>query len=396
MSDPTNKELLDALGVKIDVEIKSSLTPRQERIIVGFEEIQKFVKDNGRVPSHGEDKDIFERIYAMRLDQLRRQNEYAELLNKRDHQKLLDASIEPKSLDENLDNEDILEALGVEINKDDMNEITNLQNVKTRAEMKVAQEVGKHKTCEDFEIFKPLFASLKQEIKSGIRTARKYKDNATVDEGYFFILSGQLVYIAEFGEIFINHNGHKDARLRLIYENGTESDILMRSLQRALNKDEASRRITMPFAGPLFLGEPGSADEASGTIYICRSKSEDEFISKNRELVHKIGVTSTSAEKRIRNAENDPTFLLAGAHLVATYDLFGIDRNKLEKLIHRFFASARLNIEIKDRFGRPVLPQEWFCVPLECIEEAVERIKDKSILEYKYDVNMARLIKIQK
>ena len=133
MSDPTNKELLDALGVKIDVEIKSSLTPRQERIIVGFEEIQKFVKDNGCVPSHGEDKDIFERIYAMRLDQLRRQNEYAELLNKRDHQKLLDASIEPKSLDENLDNEDILEALGVEINKDDMNDITNLQNVKTRA-----------------------------------------------------------------------------------------------------------------------------------------------------------------------------------------------------------------------------------------------------------------------
>ena len=169
----------------------------------------------------------------------------------------------------------------------------------------------------------------------------------------------------------------------------------MRSLQRALNKDETGRRVTEPIAGPLFTGEPGSEAEASGTIYICRSKSENEFVSQNREIVHKIGVTSTSVEKRISCAENDPTFLLAGVSLVATYDLYGIDRNKLEKLIHRFFASARLNIEIKDRFGRPVIPQEWFCVPFECIEEVVERIKDKSITQYKYDVKLASLVKFK-
>ena len=60
-----------------------------------------------------------------------------------------------------------------------------------------------------------------------------------------------------------------------------------------------------------------------------------------------------------------------------------------------FFASARLKIEIKDRFGRPVIPQEWFCVPFERIEEAIERIKDKSIQSYKYDVKEARLIKVE-
>ena len=395
MSDSTNKELLDALGVKVMAETKSSLTSLQERIIAGFEEIQRFVEEHGRAPSHGEDKDIFERIYAMRLDQIRKQNECIELLKDLDHQKLLEAKSEPERLDESLDNEDILKALGVEFDSKDKNDITNLQNVKTRAEIRAAEEVGKHKICEDYEIFKPLFDNVKQEIKTGIRTTRKYKDDATVGEGYFFILSGQLIYIAEFGEIFISHNRRKDARLRVIYDNGTESDILMRSLQRALNKDEASRRVTEAVAGPLFSGEPGSEDKASGTIYICRSKSENEFVSENREIVHKIGVTSTSVEKRIRGAENDPTFLLAGVHLIATYDLFGIDRNKLEKLIHRFFASARLNIEIKDRFGRSVIPQEWFCVPLKCIEEAVERVKDKSIVEYKYDVNAASLIKIK-
>ena len=197
------------------------------------------------------------------------------------------------------------------------------------------------------------------------------------------------------GETFISHGRHKDARLRVIYDNGTESDILMRSLQRALNKDETGRRVTEPIAGPLFTGEPGDETDASGTIYVCRSKSDNEFVASNRDLVHKIGVTSTSVEKRIANAENDPTFLLAGVTLVATYELYGIDRNKLEKLLHRFFAPARLKIEIKDRFGRPVIPQEWFCVPFERIEEAIERIKDKSIQSFKYDVKEARLVKVE-
>ena len=394
MSDSTNKELLDALGVKVTAEINSSLTSRQERIIAGFEEIQRFVEEHGRAPSHGEDKNIFERIYAMRLDQIRKQNECTELLKDLDHQKLLEASNEPEKLNKSLANEDILAALGVEVDAKE-NDITNLQNVKTRAEIRAAEEVGRHKPCEDFEKFKPLFINVQNEIKSGVRSTRPYKDDATVGEGYFFILSGQLIYIAELGETFISHGRHKDARLRVIYDNGTESDILMRSLQRALNKDETGRRVTEAIAGPLFTGEPGSEAEASGTIYICRSKSENEFVSKNREIVHKIGVTSTSAEKRISGAESDPTFLLAGVSLVATYDLYGIDRNKLEKLIHRFFASARLNIEIKDRFGRPVIPQEWFCVPFECIEEVVERIKDKSITQYKYDVKLASLVKFK-
>ena len=394
MSDSTNKELLDALGVEVPAETNSSLTPRQERIIAGFEDIQRFVEEHGRIPSHGEDKDIFERIYAMRLDQIRRQNECIDLLKELDHQSLLDVSNEAKTLDENLDNEDILAALGVEVDNNDENDITNLQNVKTRAEIKAAEEVGKHKVCEDFEIFKPLFINVQQELKSSIRATRPYKDDATVGEGYFFILSGQLIYIAELGETFISHGRHKDARLRVIYDNGTESDILMRSLQRALNKDETSRRVTDAIAGPLFTGEPGNAEDASGTIYICRSKSNEAYISENREIVHKIGVTSTSIEKRIAGADNDPTFLMAGVTLVATYDLFSINRNKLEKLIHRFFSSARLKIDIKDRFGKSVIPQEWFVVPIKCIEEAVDRIKDGSIVHYKYDTKAASLVKV--
>jgi len=393
MSETTNKELLDALGVEIEPERQSLLSSEQERVIADFKDIQQFVEEHGKEPLHGKDKNIFERIQAMRLDRIRQESKYFDLLIELDHQKLLNKPGTKTSIKDDLDNEDILTALGVEIKNKAENDITNLQNVKTRAEIKSAEEVGRHKSCEDFEIFKPLFINVHQDLKSGTRTSRPYKDDATVGEGYFFILAGQLLYIAELGETFIAHGRHKDARLRVIYDNGTESDILMRSLQRALNKDETGRRVSDAVAGPLFTGEPGDEADASGTIYVCRSKSENEFIANNRQIVHKIGVTKTSVEKRIGSAENDPTFLMSGVTLIATYDLFGIDRNKLEKLIHRFFSTARLNIEIKDRFGRPVIPQEWFCVPFECIEEAVERIKNKTITDYKYDVKSASLVK---
>ena len=167
--------------------------------------------------------------------------------------------------------------------------------------------------------------------------------------------------------------------------------MLMRSLQRALNKDEAGRRITDPTAGPLFSDQTIDGDEASGTIYVLRSKSDHPLVAENRDLVHKIGVTNLSVEKRIAGAHQQPTFLMANVEIVATYELYNINRTKLENLIHRIFEPARLEIEIMDRFGRPVVPREWFLVPLFVIKEAVERIKDGTISGYVYDPDSAAL-----
>lgn len=132
----------------------------------------------------------------------------------------------------------------------------------------------------------------------------------------------------------------------MIYSNETESDLLLRSLQRALYKDEAGRRITEPTAGPLFASENDEEDLASGTIYVLRSKSDDPRIAQHRNVLHKIGVTGGKVDKRMANAELDPTFLMADVEVVATYELFNINRARLEKLIHRLFGRARLNIEI--------------------------------------------------
>jgi hypothetical protein len=186
--------------------------------------------------------------------------------------------------------------------------------------------------------------------------------------------------------------GDRDARLRVIFDNGTESNMLMRSLQRALHKDEAGRRITEPTPGPLFDNLADEGDTSSGTIYVLRSKSDLPVIAENRDLIHKIGVTGLSIEKRIAGAKLDPTFLMADVEVVASYELYNINRTKLENLIHRIFAPARLDIEIKDRFGNPVVPREWFLVPLYAINNVVDKIKDGTITQYRYDTKTAVLV----
>jgi len=130
---------------------------------------------------------------------------------------------------------------------------------------------------------------------------------------------------------------------------------------------------------------PEEGDRFTGTVYVLRSKSELPEIASRRDLIHKIGVTGGKVPRRIANAELDPTYLLADVEVVTTYQLYNINRSKLEALIHRVFEPARLDIILTDRFGHPVSPREWFLVPLFVIDEVIERIKDGTIADYVYE-----------
>ena len=390
MADLSDLELLDALGVEAKPDKKAARTPREERVIAGFEEIERFVEQNGRLPAHGEDKDIFERLYATRLDQIRKQEECRSILLDLDHQGLLEGSSEQADVPlDDIDDDELLSQLGVSAPSD--GDVTQLRHVKPRAEVRAAEEVASRTRCEDFDSFKPLFETVQKELESGARETRTFELKAEIRPGNFFIVGGQKAYVAEMGEVFSNDQGRRDARLRVIFDNGTESNMLMRSLQRALHKDDAGRRITNPSAGPLFSGDADEEDLSSGTIYVLRSKSDHPVVSENRDVLHKIGVTGGSVEKRIANAKLDPTFLMADVEIVATYELYNINRTKLENIIHKIFEPAKLDIQIKDRFGNPVVPREWFLVPLFAVDEAVSKIKDGTIGNYEYDIENARL-----
>jgi hypothetical protein len=301
MSDDLDlEELRSELDDFAQPEKKGGRPPREERIIAGFEEIQRFVETHGRPPEHGEDRDIFERLYAVRLDRLRALDECRSILAPFDHQGLLaGALITSTALSEAMDDGELLAELEGAAGSPD---ITTLRHVRTSAAKREAEEIARRDRCPDFETFKPLFQQVQSDLETGIRTTRPFVKDAgflkdEIKAGQFFILGGQTAYVAEIGELFKAPNGESDARLRVIYSNGTESDLLLRSLQRALYKDEAGRRITEPIAGPLFADKNEDGDQASGTIYVLRSKSDHPTVAAHRDILHKIGVTSGSVER---------------------------------------------------------------------------------------------------
>lgn len=393
MSDPDLDELAAELAEFAVPEAKGGRSAREERIIAGFEEIQRFVEKHGHAPQHGEDRDIFERLYAVRLDRVRALPDCRTLLAPLDHQGLLAGAMtlaEPSS-DFNVDQ--LAAELADEGGADD---ITDLRHVRTSADKRAAQEIADRKPCEDFETFKPLFERVQSEVKTGLRQSQPIEaGNRSVEAGDFFVLDGITLFVAEVGEPLKTTAGEVDRRLRLIFANGTESNLLLRSLQRAFYNDTAARRLVSPESGQLaFGGEFEAEDVESGTIYVLRSLSDHPYIAQHRELIHKIGVTGGKVETRIANAEHEATYLLAKVEVVATYKLAGINRTRMENLFHRLFAPARLNIIIHDRFGHPVRPDEWFLVPLHVIDEAVQRIRDGSVTEVIYDPKIAGLIRL--
>lgn len=392
MSDPDLDELAAELSEFAAPEKAGGRPPREERVIAGFEEIQRFFDRHGRTPQHGEGRDIFERLYAVRLDRLRALPECRALLAPLDHQGLLTGAVvaaEPAASYK-------VDELAAELaGTAEASDITLLRHVRASADKRAAEEIADRKPCADFESFRALFERVETDVKTGLRQSQLISAGSrSVDAGDFFVLDGITLYVAEVGEPLKTTAGEVDRRLRLIFANGTESNLLLRSLQRAFYNDATARRLVSPETGQLSFGDELEADDVeSGTIYVLRSLSDHPYVSQHRDLIHKIGVTGGKVQTRIANAEHDATYLLAKVELVATYKLAGINRTRMENLFHRLLAPARLSITIDDRFGNPVQPQEWFLVPVFVIDEIVERIRDATITQYVYDPKAARLVK---
>jgi len=388
------KDLLDDLGEEVEPVATGGRSAKEQRIIAGFEEIVRWTEEHGRPPQHGEDRDIFERLYAVRLESIRTSAECRFISKPMDTCGLLGPdpyAIQGNSLEEPPSAKALLDELGV--SADALEDVTNLVHVRTREEIRAAEEIARRNPCPDFAGFKSLFETVQRELESGTRQTIPYKDNAETRQGDLFILDGQKTLVAEMGEPFVSDYGRPDRRLRVVYDNGTESDLLLRSLQRALNKDKASRRITEPNLGPLFSDQTEPEDLPSGIIYVLRSLSENPFVVQNRSVIHKIGVTGGDVKSRIANAKKDPTYLLAEVEVVATFKLANINRKKLEAVLHKFFAMVRLDLGLKDRFGGNVEPREWFLAPLPAIEAAIQKLTEGILDKYHYDPQSAQVLR---
>ncbi len=241
--------------------------------------------------------------------------------------------------------------------------------------------------CPDFDRFTARFDEMQASLDDGSRTALAVPKGESVEmmEGNFFIRNGLLALIAERSEMSLR-GGSRDHRLRVIFSNGTESDPLMSSFRKSLLEDKTARLIVRAGLGRLDPEWEADNIELSGTIYVARSLSEDPVIADQRMILHKIGVTGQNVRRRIADARNDPTFLLAPVEIVATYELQNLSRRKVEDLLHRFFDAARPEqLFIVDRFGKRVHPKEWFYVLPDHVGRAAQLIQEGKLYLYKYN-----------
>lgn len=398
MVDMNDDDLLDALGVEVAPIKTTSRTPREERIIAGFEDILRFYQTHGRAPQHGEERDIFERLYAVRLDQLRQLPEAQTLLVPLDVPGLLAKAVGSQLDVDSLDEDALLAELGVSTDTASESDITVLRHVRPYAEIKAAEEIANRTPCTDFEHFRSIFVDAEAGLKTGLWMTKPFAKNASIEVGDFFVIGGQVAYVAEMTAGTKTKDGRDNPRLRVIFDNQTESNLLLRSLSRSLYPDgdtPIGRRLIRKDDGPLFSGEAVEPEDIeSGTIYVLRSLSDHPYIAEHRELVHKIGVTGGSVEARIAGADKEATYLLAGVEVVATYKLHNLNRKKLEHVFHRVFGAAQIDLTIEDRFGNLVKPREWFLVPLSVIDEVVQCIRDGSITSRVYNPHTATLEQI--
>ena len=253
-------------------------------------------------------------------------------------------------------------------------------------------EVAQRKTCENFADYAHLFAQVHRELHEGKRQLIRYQESAIQEKG-FFIADGLMGYIdmLDIGNRQIKNRVRKDGRSRVIYEDGTESNILFRTIGKNITRN--GYIVTELNDGKeldALLG-PSIAEEdiAHGWIYVLRSKSADERIASVKDL-YKIGFTTTPVEQRIKNAKNETTYLMADVEVIQTYRVYNVDTHKLESLIHQFFETARFYLSIN---GSEAV--EWFIVPLPIIREAIAKFVDGSIVNYIYNRELQALEKIE-
>ena len=259
---------------------------------------------------------------------------------------------------------------------------------------KKADYVAQHKLCENFEDYKPLFAKVHQELKEGRRSLVKINKTATLTAGRYYFVSGQMLLLEQIGELKKSSNSLPDARTRCIYENGTESDILLQTLRKNVVGDGYAISELQEEMDAQFFNNSDitTEDKVTGYIYILSSLSGNPVVKKEKNL-YKIGFTTNSVEQRIANAENDPTYLMAPVKIVATYKVVNMNSQMFEDLVHQLLMPVQFQVTVFDEQGKEHQPQEWFVVPLPVVDVIIKKIMDGTIVGFTYNPQLECLEK---
>ncbi|WP_374442512.1 GIY-YIG nuclease family protein [Pseudomonas panipatensis] len=368
----------DDLGL-LNIKPKRAAITVDERLLQSFQQINDFYRQHCKEPASNP-SDILEFQLFNRLKGLRSSKEKCEALQEADEFHLL-TYVEPAKVITSV--ADIFQDDSFGLLEDEAASIFDLKNVPA-SPMEMPDKIAQRKRCKDFEQFEPLFKQCHAELATSLRETRPFTGEQQIKPGHFFILHGITAYVAEVGEKEVK-NGKVNARLRCIFENGTESNMLLRSLATELYKDETGRRILDHHEKALeALEQIQAGDEMSGYLYILQSLSQVPEIAGTRNL-YKIGYSTVPVQERIKHAAEEPTYLMAPVKVISVFECYNLNPQKFELLLHTFFGKACLNVDVYNKQGKRFSPREWFIAPLHIIEAAANMVINGDIVNYRYD-----------
>jgi len=375
----------------LDVKPKSSnVKSEEDRLIDSFEEINIFMDKNDREPATSS---MSEYSLSARLKNFRDDEANKKILKPFDRHDLLGyVELDTPTMDD-IFNDDDLGLLETD-SELDIFKFKHTPKLQDRAETDFVAKRTPIKEKE-FEPYEKMFHQVHQELKTGARKISMFEDvEKHLKAGRFYLLDGVLLYLEDVDsgredsvKLGKNTRRRKDGRTRTVFENATLSNMLYRSLGKSLYAN--GKRITEPTelsTSSLFSNADCVREEdiVTGWVYVLKSKSENEEI-KNMKNLYKIGFSSVSVEERIKNAKKEATYLYADVEIVERYKCINLNANKLENLLHKFFATACLNLDLYDDRGQRITPREWFVVPFNVIDEVIGLLDGDAILNYEYD-----------
>jgi len=391
----------DELGL-LDVEplkakaIPVDLTGKQ------FSEITAFYKKHGRLPQESLTAPFEEKVLARRLRSIKGNSAQCEHLKNQDEYGLLICSgfecNEPSLVAEPepaayINKSELVTSLSDIFDDDDDGlldfaepDIFTLQHVSVEKKEQ-PDEIAQRQPCVDYPRFEPLFNILHDRLKDGAFSLDRFTHKLKIAEGDFFILNGLVGYVATVGKALEQYSGY-NARLHLVFENGTEMNMLYQSLTHGLVRDKEGRKVQLN--GQVL--RPSSEAIPTGLVYVLATRSTNPELTPYKNNLYKVGFTETTVEDRVKNAEKDSTFLEAPVRIVSTNQCFNMNAQKLEALAHGFLASRRLNVTLKSNNGKVYSPKEWFNVPLLTVLEVIQHIVDGTISQYRLDNTTGKVV----
>ena len=381
----------------LDSKAKTSTVKTDEdRLIDSFEEINVFFDKNNREPNSSS---MSEYGLLAKLKNFRQNEKQKKTLKPFDRHNLLGfVEMEKQTIDDILNEEDDFGLLDSDKDLD----IFRFKHTPKPDERAESDFVARRKAMKekDFEKYETMFQKVHKEIKEGRRKIKPFKNiEKNLHVGDYYLMDGILLYLEsanlkqEETELDSGNRVRIEGRTRTVFENGTFSNMLFRSLGKQIQKSgKLITNTNEKLEQELFVntGLVKEEDLQTGWIYILKSKSTNAELSSIQNL-YKIGFASNSVDDRIKNAKNEATYLFADVKKIATYKVYNRNADKLESLLHRFFASACLDIDLFNEKGQRLNPREWFVVPFEVIEESIQLILNESIVNYEYDTELKRI-----